>query len=266
MALFRVINGVSLFLALVSTVFFIFGCMSYSFNSKSMQDTAWFQSTKDTTNGYFTLRGIYFTVDGSRATFLVKYNNMQVCLTDACVTCSRDGETCFSVLVAAVCVAFAVAVFSALCIPIFNKGLQLINIFLAFASAALSLISVGFFMAICYPEMRDQTVLNQVGWGPGAIVVVTGMLVMWAVMFLQVAAVAAGSGEHESTSTMYTGSYDSHSFYGSPSAAGMVNPHAARSLVDPNSAPRRTDFYAYPPELDPNSAPRQTDFHGSREY
>jgi hypothetical protein len=84
-----------------------------------------------------------------------------------------------------------------------NKSMQIANVIMSFFAALTSLIAIGLFMSDCYNAINndssDDDTYDDDGsslslkWGPGAILTIIGMLLMWIVVVLQIVAAATSA-------------------------------------------------------------------------
>jgi hypothetical protein len=207
------LNAASIGLSVVTSIFFVVGCIGYGDNSISVQSVPWILSKKDGTDVYFGLRNVFFSMAnpffGGDFTFFAKYSDDANCPEDWCEVCYKDGKAAFALTLVAL--AFTTCVVCA-CIALmvsFSRTFQMVNAAFAFLAFATSLIGVGLFMKDCFYAIDDATDGDDDGfygygastrnldlkWGPGSILTITGMLLMFVVTILQIAAVV-GTGVH----------------------------------------------------------------------
>lgn len=206
------LNGASLALATISSIFFIIGCVGYANQRDAVQNTAWFTASQDSVDYYFGLRYAYIHVDISGFTFdgKIDYSD-DACGGDACDKCTRDGKAAFGLTVISTIFAVIVGAMSAAGIAAPNKMISIANVFLSFVAAVFSLIAIGLFMGECYNAIKDDSSGDDdddayyydddstddsgslpLKWGPGGILTIIGMLMMWIVLIFQIAAAAVG--------------------------------------------------------------------------
>lgn len=195
------LNGASIALSLVSAVFFLVGCIGYSDQSQTIENVAWITSSKNDIDLYFGLQAAKISIDfGAYGTYAdtLKYSSNTDCNGDFCDKCARDGQGALGLTIIALVFSIVVVGLSGALIASANKGMQIANTLISLISAAFSLIAVGLFMGECYNAINnedddddgydDDGVSISLKWGPGAILTILGMLMMWIVVVLQIAA------------------------------------------------------------------------------
>lgn len=192
------LNGASIALSVVSLAFFVVGCIGYSDEGKVLKSVAWITSDNNGLDTYFGLRSVYVYIDLLDSDAIRDYDD-DACTFKFCDKCEKNGQAAFGLtVIATVFTAIAFAL-SAASLAAFNKGIQVANIFMAFIAAAASLVGVGLFMGKCYKELdnafSDGTNGLDLEWGPGAVLTLIGMLLMWIVVIFQIAAAGVGGGE-----------------------------------------------------------------------
>jgi hypothetical protein len=208
------LNGVSIALSVVAVTFFIVGTIAYSDGHKNIENTAWIKLSEGNRDGYFGLRNVYFHDDIVDFSVTAKYTN-EFCTEKYCDTCEKAGKAAFGLTIIATIFAAITMALSAASIASYNKGLQIANVFMAFLSAAASLIAIGLFMSWCwnaldkvfsgdddgyYPALGDDDGNGQhLKWGSGGILTIIGMLLMWLVVIFQIAAAAVAAPAYTAT-------------------------------------------------------------------
>ena len=153
---------------------------------------------------YYIGLGIVFLEFGG-AKLEVRYSS---CDQDFCDICNEEGKGAFALLIIAI--GFAVITTSlcaALLVTPSNSGMQTANIFMSLLSGIASLIGFSVFMGHCYKRLfdffnedddspyyyGDDDNSGKLKWGPGSILSIIGMLLMWIVTILQIVAAVVGS-------------------------------------------------------------------------
>lgn len=191
------LNSVSAVLSLIAFVFFLIGCIGYTSNEDTVKDVAWIYYEQDSDNEvWFALLKLAFTVDlgpfFGTVTDTVKYDD-QACAFDFCDRCYQDGQSAFGLLVLALAATLVSGVISSAIVGFYFFTLQLANVIIAGVALVASVIGIGLFMNGCMNKIRDELDDDKnLEWGPGAIISVVGMLLMFVVMVLQIAAVIVG--------------------------------------------------------------------------
>jgi hypothetical protein len=190
--------GVSFLFTLGAIVMFIIGCLGYADRTSTMQCVAWMRSSKVGVQVYFSLKKVYATYDdplfGKTYSYLTSYGS-DGCIEDWCDNCHKDGNIAFALLVVAI-------VFAACTVPFvwnlflkLDRTLVMVGTAFAFSSACCSLIGFCFFMTDCYNKVHfeigaddavpaDFSYKADVKWGPGSILALVGMLLMWLVTII----------------------------------------------------------------------------------
>jgi hypothetical protein len=208
------LNGVSIALSVVAVTFFIVGTIAYSDEHKNIENTAWIKLSEGDTDGHFGLRAIYFHLKSLDISFTGKYTDSR-CTEDYCDTCEEAGKAAFGLTIIATIFAAITMALSAASIATYNKSLQIANVFMAFLSAAASLIAIGVFMSWCWDALNkvfsgdddgytptygdDDGNAQSLKWGSGGILTIIGMLLMWLVVIFQIAAAAVGAPAYSAT-------------------------------------------------------------------
>lgn len=185
----QVLNAASAGLSLCALIFFLVGCIGFSVAYGTIENVAWIKGEEDGTDVYFGLAKFYFTSSGFGDT--VAYNN---CLFDFCDTCRDNGRAAFGLLILAI-IFGAVSTGLAGALAMGSAGsLQIANTGISFISATFAIIGFGLFMGSCYKKIDDSDNVPTLSleWGPGSIIVCTGLIMMWLVVVLQVGAMIVG--------------------------------------------------------------------------
>lgn len=191
-----VLNGISAAIAGLAVLFFIVGAAGYSNDSDVIEDVAWITISKNGFDVYYGLQK-----------YLVKYNGYEpslsydsdTCTLDSCDHCYRDGMASIALIIIALFFTTAVTCISGVLVTSANSIMQATNSGLALFAAIMGVISLGIFMGDCYNKVYDEvnTDDDYVGsvnlkWGPGSILTLIGVLLMFIVAALQVTATVMG--------------------------------------------------------------------------
>ena len=197
------LNGVSLAISVVAIVFFIVGCIGYTVNEDNLKQVAWATTDINGVDYYIGLRMVYFEFGG--ASMDVRYSD---CNQDFCDACNVEGKGAVALLIIAI--GFAV-ITASLCAALLatpsNSSMQTANVFMSLLSGIASLIGFAVFMGHCYKRLfnyfnedddspyyyGDDDNSGKLKWGPGSILSIIGMLLMWIVTILQIVAAVMGS-------------------------------------------------------------------------
>jgi hypothetical protein len=195
------LNGTTVALSLISGIFFIIGCVGYADQRDAVENTAWITSSKDGIDVYFGLRRAYVGVDFAGTTFNLNLQYGSVDCTDSwCDTCQSDGQGAVGLTILALIFTTITLSLSGALIASANKALQITNVLVSFFAATTSLIAIGLFMSQCYDAINksdnddyDDGSSLDLKWGPGSILTILGMLLMWVVVVLQIVAAATSA-------------------------------------------------------------------------
>ena len=188
------LNILSVVFSICSFVFFLVGCIGYASGERTMKNVAWITINDNGLKVWADLAGLFMR-DPSGGTGLYLFGN---CAdggnqnSDLCSTCLKDGNAAFALIIIATVFAMVNVVMSGILISAPNSMMQLGNMISAFMAGCFSLIGFGLFMGDCYIEF-DHAFSQAVHYGPGAIIVLLGLLMMWVTFFFQVGAVAVGN-------------------------------------------------------------------------
>jgi hypothetical protein len=180
-------------LSVLSSIFFIIGVAGFSTEDMTIQSIAWITSSKSGDDFYFGLSTLYiYSTDTFFATgdpnVSIRYSGCDAsfcnheCDASFCDHCDVAGKVAFAfTLIALFCsmtnVGLSVALASRQ-----DKSLIYYNLAAAVVAGVLSLIAVSVFMGDCYNAINGTGLL---AWGPGAALVLVGMLFRWIVVALQ---------------------------------------------------------------------------------
>eukprot|EP00128_Syssomonas_multiformis_P018128 Colp12_sorted_trinity150504_noHs@33927 len=184
----RDFNIATVVFAFCSFVFFIIGCIGYASDKDVMENTAWVTIDDHGEKAWINLVGIYSK--GAGGTGVQTYADFS-CTADFCDTCASTGDAAFALIIVATVFSSFNIVLSGILSSSPSSTLQLVNLFVAFITAVFSLIGFAIFMGGCYVKIEDFTPLST-HYGPGAIITLLGLLMMWVAVFLQIGAVAFG--------------------------------------------------------------------------
>lgn len=192
--------GVCLAVSLFAILAFLIGCVAYSDQNSTIQSVAWIRSSEHGVDAFFGLRRLYLTYDdpvlGVTYSFLSSYGDDTVCGDSWCEACDNDGRGALGLLVVAI---LAAACTVWLCFCLYQKverNIVIAGAVCAFLSAFTSMVGLCLFMSDCYNKIdlgvNDIPVNNvpagfdyntTLRWGPGSVLVIVGMLIMWLVTF-----------------------------------------------------------------------------------
>lgn len=192
------LNSASAGLSLIAFVFFLIGCIGYTSNQDTLRDVAWLTYKQDSNNKvWFALLKLSFEVDlglfYGKVSDTVQYDD-KACGFNFCDVCHEEGQNAFGLLVLALAATLVSGVISSAIVGFYFFTLQLANVIIAAVAVASSVIGISLFMDICMNKIKDEIDNDKdLKWGPGSIISVVGMLLMFIVMLLQIAATAVGS-------------------------------------------------------------------------
>ena len=191
--------GISIALSFIANIFFIAGMVGYSTDVDTFKAVPWLRIDEDNIDIYFGLQSYSTSSDTSTngcTDCSIKYSD---CSGSTCNSCDDDGKVAFAFLVVA---SFATACVIGFGTPMFvsyGYGKHIVTTFMSSLAAVSSLISLAVFMGDCYERLQDD--LDDSGssaelrWGPGSLVVILGVLVMWAVAVFHAASCCFSQGE-----------------------------------------------------------------------
>lgn len=192
----KILNIVSVVFSVLSMIFFIVGCIGYASTETTMKNVAWITADDHGNRFWSDLAGYRLeTKTTMDETFI--FGDCALGNADnesLCTKCMRDGNAAFALLIVATTFATVVSVFSGILIATPNIMMQLMSLFSSFVSAAFSLVGFGLFMGNCYWKFENYFDFN-LHYGPGAIIVLLGLLMMWLTVFFQMGAVVVGAGK-----------------------------------------------------------------------
>jgi hypothetical protein len=201
------LNGTTVALSLISAVFFIVGSIGYADIKSPVKSTAWIISSNDGLDVHFGLRKAFAHYDnfGIKFDSSIEYNS-GFCTDSWCDNCNSDGKGTVGLTIIALIFTMVTLSFSCALLATKNRSVQISNVLMSFFAAFSSLVGVSLFMSDCYTAINDlnnndddyddnydDDGLFSLKWGPGAIVTLVGMLLMWIVVVLQIVAVVTGA-------------------------------------------------------------------------
>jgi hypothetical protein len=193
----KVLNTVSVVFSACSFIFFIVGCIGYASDDRTIKNVAWIVSDDHGFQLWSALQAYTFKATANddyvgTIGFTNKFGDCALndddSVNDLCTTCLKDGNAAFGLLIVATVFATMVVVTSGALISTINSALQGFSAFAAFVSGCFSLVGFGLYMGSCYYKIDDQTA-ESLHYGPGAIIVLLGLLMMWVTVLMQVGAV-----------------------------------------------------------------------------
>mmetsp|Transcript_60396 Transcript_60396/g.118853 ORF Transcript_60396/g.118853 Transcript_60396/m.118853 type:complete len:214 (+) Transcript_60396:45-686(+) len=182
----KTLNIVSLVISIICVVFFIVAASGYSDQRDVVENASWIASSENGVKIYVGTRKVYSSAGGVDTSFKFSYDS---CTGDYCDACETDGQAAFGLMIIACFCSALVIIQSGYLIAISRVGVQISNVFFSFLAACTSLISVGFFMGECYDKLETSTdgMPNiDFHWGPGSVLAIIGMFLMWFVLVLQI--------------------------------------------------------------------------------
>jgi uncharacterized membrane protein YGL010W len=196
-----VLNSLTIFLTVSSVAFFTVACIGYADDPTSLKNTSWIVM-HDHGHAYFGLRKAYLDSSELSDSGVISYWTNKDCIEDWCDTCNREGESAFSLTIVALFLSFLVCGNTGFLFIDPSFWTQIVNAVMSGIAALFSLIAIGQFMGHCYYEID----LPHLRWGTGSILAVLAMLLMWFVMFIQIAAamMTGKNGEHEEVEAAVT--------------------------------------------------------------
>eukprot|EP01031_Cornospumella_fuschlensis_P033763 gene33763-40852_t len=162
-------------LSVVSTIFFIIGSIGYSDDNDTIENVAWLVYDDD--QAYYALRAVSANDD------VFKYSD---CSSDTCDSCETDGKVALAFLIIAIFTTVAAAGLHGSMASGSNDAMKIPAVVTSLLGFIASLISVATFMGDCYVNLRDETGIDKdkLDWGPGSILSIIGMLLMFLVTCL----------------------------------------------------------------------------------
>jgi hypothetical protein len=185
------LNFATLALSFIAGVFFVIGCIGYADQRAAIESVAWITSSKGGIDIYFGLSRAYVTVNDN-LNLVFQYSSSD-CNNEWCDECDSDGQGAFALTIIAVIFAAITAGLSGALIVSNATTLQIASAGTAFIAAVAAVVAIGLFMNGCYnaAENGDGDILS-LQWGPGAILTIVGMALMWIAVLLQVVGVVTG--------------------------------------------------------------------------
>lgn len=174
-------NNTSAGFASISMLFFLAGCLGYSYEKMIYVNIPWIQISNSKMQAYFALRNVYIQVPHSDTEY--SYAST-ACNDDFCDVCNENGFDSFQLVVVAT--GFSAVVF-AQCKSLStdkNIWLQLSSILSAFMASGAAALALWLVMVPCYHAIDDETDYS-LSWGIGAILVAAGFGFMGIVTIIQ---------------------------------------------------------------------------------
>lgn len=188
------LNGTTAVLSLISAIFFVVGCVGYADQREAVENASWIHAEDSGVKIYFGLSTVFINNDNIDFKYSLDYGGT-ACVQDFCGSCQEDGKATVGLVLAALVFAgFSIAL-SAILVVVPNSALQIGNLVGTFFSAGLSLIGVSVFMKDCMHKIDDDITTLDLKWGPGSILSILGMLLMWVAVIVQVVALLMGNGD-----------------------------------------------------------------------
>lgn len=189
----QVLNIISTIFSALSTIFFIVGCVGYASSERTLKNVAWIVADDHGEEFWSALQGFHYQNSGADQTTM--FNRCALgnddFASDVCIPCMRDGNAAFGLLLVATTFGLFVTIASGFLAATPNAAVQATSTFLSFISGVFSLVGFGLYMGNCYYKWDDEVDFS-LHYGPGAIIVLLGLLMMWVTVLLQLGAVALG--------------------------------------------------------------------------
>lgn len=187
-----IVNGITFFLTLVASVFFLIGCIGFSDDEATIKKINWFHYDSNDDPVSFGLK--YFTYDINVGIFTKKGTmtySSDACTGDFCGDCDRDGQAAFGLLIVALISSTSCLLLSGASMASPSAPMDMANSFVALFACLLSLICVCVFMGDCYSQIALDAP-DYVYWGPGSILTLLGMFLMLIVTTMKISASFCG--------------------------------------------------------------------------
>jgi hypothetical protein len=175
------INAIVCFLATAALALYIASVCAYSDKHRDIKNVAWFREKDNDT--HFGLRAATGDTGG-----VTEYHD---CDGDACNYCDRDGKAAFALTLFSLVMAFLVAALAWANVVKYDHGRQAAKIAFSTLAWIASVIAIGLMMGHCRGEVEDTG--GSYEWGPGSIMALVALLLMFINMCLLSA--AAGLAE-----------------------------------------------------------------------
>lgn len=192
----QILNGASAAFALCATVFLMIGCIGHSDDHAVVKNTSWISVDENNVKVWFGLAKQI--VESSGVTMAISYDSDN-CGDSYCDQCQTDGQTTISLLViSTIFAAISCGLGGALAASP-SGPLQLANLLISFVTAFFSLVGFSVFMGNCYMKIDHNNDVD-LEFGPGSILALLGMLMMWVVVVMQFGAIIMGTGSSQQAS------------------------------------------------------------------
>jgi len=187
----QALNAASAVFALGATVFFIIGCAGYTLNEDQLKNVAWITSDESNTKLYVGLRELRFESPGGNGNLEWDSDS---CTQQFCDRCDQDGRSAIALIIISTVFAGIATALSGALAASHNVGMQVGNLVLSLLSAIFAIIGFGVFMGTCYQKI-DQWTDFELEWGPGSIMTLLALIMMFVVTVMQFVAVIVGGSE-----------------------------------------------------------------------
>lgn len=190
----QALNAVSAVFALGATVFFIVGCSGYTTDDAQLKNVAWITADDDFAKLWIGLQKLRFEGQGvaSGASGNLVWAK-DSCTEPFCDRCEQDGRSAIALLIISTVFAGIATALSGVLAASHNAGMQIGNLVLSMISAFFAIIGFGVFMGSCYQKI-DQWSDFDLDFGPGSIMTLLALIMMFVVTVLQFVAVIVGGG------------------------------------------------------------------------
>jgi hypothetical protein len=186
------LNGLTVGISFISGIFFIIGCVGYADQRDAIENVAWITSSKNDVDVYFGLSRAYYSSGPYKGN--IQYGS-STCTDSWCDDCQSGGQGALGLTIIALIFTTVTLALGGALMASANKSLQIANVIMSFFAASSSLIAVGLFMSGCYNAIDDDdnSSMFDLVWGPGAVLTILAMLLMWVAVVLQIAAAATSA-------------------------------------------------------------------------
>lgn len=187
----QILNGASAAFAFIATIFLMIGCIGHSYEESVVKNVSWIYSNTDGTEVWFGLQKAFGSTPGGD--FAFNYNSDSCGSAGFCDRCEMDGKSTISLYVISTIFAAVSCGLAGALAGSHSGPLQLANVFIAFVSALFALIGFGLFMGDCYTKIDRENDNLDLEFGPGSILGLLGMLMMWVVVVMQFGSIIVGT-------------------------------------------------------------------------
>lgn len=177
------LSVISSFLASLSVILFLFGCMGYARDANMVKSTAWVRADEETMQGSINLYGFYY--ENSDEKIGASYQDNE-CVEGFCGRCADSGTITFALLVCASVLSLFTSAAAAYLSKNLGDALQILSLISCFAAVVCAAIGFHVFLSDCFATIDDWMLPNtNTNYGPGAILTLTGIILMALVVLCQ---------------------------------------------------------------------------------